>query len=352
MERRIGQRATLARLACTLVMVLTAAGVVTAATSTGGAGAATGVPAHPSPGCLHGLDATDQQGTPFSADGDNGAYTEEAPVTAVAARPRPLVVDLHAYQEPGQLQVALSGLGPYGKTEGFITVTPWIVNRPVPLWQSLAGSRDLAWIGDFLTHVEATSCVDENRVFVTGYSNGAFMASLIACHYSSRVAAVAPVAGIQADSPCRSKRPVPVVAFHGTADPLVHYNGTPSKTAEGLPSPDGTGTITKQEAKVFGTKGIFAKGPSIPEEAAAWARRNGCSTTVVTTRIAPDVSLLAWGCPPRADVELYRIRGGGHTWPGSYDSAALSSLLGRTTFSISADAAMWRFFRAHPLKPG
>jgi polyhydroxybutyrate depolymerase len=348
-DRQTGRPAKSARLVRTLVTILTAAGALTAAAPTGRATAAAGVPARPSPGCIDGLGSLDQQGMPFSADGDDGAYTEEVPPVASEKRPQPVIVDLHAYEEPGQLQVTLSGLGNYGKTQGFVTVTPWIVNRPVPLWQSFAGSRDMAWFGDLLTHVEATSCVDENRVFVTGYSNGAFMASRIACQYSSRVAAVAPVAGIQATSPCRTKRPVPVVAFHGTADPLVHYDGTPSKTAARLPSPDGTGIITSQEAKVFGTRGIFAKGPTIPEEAASWAKRNGCSTAVVTTRIAPDISLLAWGCPHRADVELYRIRGGGHTWPGSHDSAALNSLLGRTTFSISADAAMWRFFRAHPL---
>jgi polyhydroxybutyrate depolymerase len=280
-----------------------------------------------------------------------GAFTLELPV-APPGSPRPIIIDLHAYQEPGALQVTLSGLGTYGRTQGFMTVTPWIVGRPVPLWHSLPGSRDLAWFGDLLSHIEATACIDENRVFVAGYSNGAFMASLIACRYSSRVAAVAPVAGIQAEVPCKSSRPVPVVAFHGTADPLVHYDGTPSKAAANLPAPDGTGRLTAQEARQFGTRGIFARGPSIPSQAAAWAKRNGCAPSVTTTRIAPDITLLAWACPRRSAVELYRIRGGGHTWPGSSDSAALSRLLGPTTFSISADAAMWRFFQAHPLPPG
>jgi polyhydroxybutyrate depolymerase len=339
-----------------LAAVLTLSCAMTAVAPVGGApelaAAAPRAPARPSPGCRQGLGAADQAGASFSADGDNGAYTEEAPPGVTAGNPQPLVVDLHAYQEPGQLQVTLSGLGTYGKTQGFVTVTPWIVNQRVPLWHSVAGSMDLAWLGDLLTHIESTSCVDENRVFVTGYSNGAFMASLIACHYSSRVAAVAPVAGIQTDAPCKSVRPVPVVAFHGTADPIIHYDGTPSKAAESLPSPDGAGRITRQQAKVFGTVGIFVKGPSIPQETAAWAKRNGCSAEALTTRITPDVTLLAWRCPHRADVELYRIRGGGHTWPGSQDTAALSSLLGRTTFSISADATMWRFFRAHPLTPG
>lgn len=332
-------------------------GAVVAGSVAGAAPAAPAQPAVPvrsSPGC-HGAIASappgEQADRPFSADGDNGAYTLEAPA-ATAGTALPVVVDLHAYEEPGSLQVSLSGLGAYGQTHGFRTVTPWIVGRPVPLWHSVPGSADLAWIGDLLTHVESTACVDENRVFVTGYSNGAFMTSLIACRYSSRVAAVAPVAGIQAEQPCRSMRPVPVVAFHGTADPEVHYDGSASKAAADLPSPTGAGRMTATQAKMFGTRGIFTKGPSIPAEVAAWANRNGCQSAVTTTRIAPDVSLLAWACPRRGAVELYRIRGGGHTWPGSTESAALSSLLGPTTFSISADAAMWRFFRAHPLAPG
>ncbi len=332
------------------VAAVAVAGAATTACLPSGAAVPHTVGARPSPGCVHGTATQNQVAVPFSADGDNGAYTVEAP--SAAAAPLPVIVDLHAYEEPGPLQVSLSGLGQYGRNHGFMAVTPWIAARPVPLWHSVPGSRDLAWFGDLLNHIEATSCIDENRVFVTGYSNGAFMASLIACRYSSRVAAVAPVAGIQADTPCKATRPVPVVAFHGTADPLVHYDGTPSKTAADLPGTDGSGRITAQEAAQFGTRGIFAKGPSIPGEAAAWAERNGCSTTAKATRIASDITLLAWACPPGTAVELYRIRGGGHTWPGSTDSAALSTLLGPTTFSISADAAMWRFFRAHPLTSG
>ena len=251
-----------------LVAVVALAGAVTSAAPPSGA-VTHPVGARPSPGCAPATTTPDQPDVPFSADGDNGAYTLEAPA---ATGPLPVIFDLHAYEEPGQLQVTLSGLGQYGQAHGFMAVTPWITGRPVPLWHSVPGSHDLAWFGDLLSHVEATTCVDENRVFVTGYSNGAFMTSLIACRYSSRVAAVAPVAGIQADPPCKTARPVPVVAFHGTADPLVHYNGTPSKAAADLPGADGTGRITAREATQFGTRGIFAKGPSIPGEAAAWGQ--------------------------------------------------------------------------------
>jgi polyhydroxybutyrate depolymerase len=291
-----------------------------------------------------------QQTLPFSAADDDGSYLEQAPMTGATGRPLPVVFDFHGYQETGPLQEAITGLGSYGQTHGFVTVTPWINSEPVPRWLSAVGSRDLAWFGQLLTHVEETTCVDQNRVFVTGYSNGAFMSSAIACEYSARVAAVAPVAGIQAMSPCKRTRPVPVVAFHGTDDPLVHYNGTPSKVALDLPAPDGSHrAMSPDEERQFGTKGIFTKGPTVAQQAATWARRNGCSSTATSTTVTSDTTRLIWSCPHHADVELYRIAGGGHTWPGSQVLAALgSSVLGRTTLTISADAVIWDFFVAHP----
>jgi polyhydroxybutyrate depolymerase len=307
------------------------------------------VAARPSAGCTQAMPSPDAQTLGFDAANDNGSYVEQIPTVAVARPPLPVIFDLHAYEEPGQVQVTLSGLGTYGQTHGFVTITPWI-NRPgFPYWLSSIGSKDMAWFGDLLTHVEATMCVDENRIFVTGYSNGAFMSSAIACQYSSRIAAVAPIAGIRAESPCKRTRPVPVVAFHGTADPDVHYDGSASKDAQKLPAPNGSKETATQGSKLFGVTGIFENGQSIPQQAVAWARRNGCSDKVTTTRVATEVALLSWPCPHHANVELFRIHGGGHTWPGSKESSEIGQVVGSTTFEISADAEMWRFFQSHPL---
>ncbi|HXQ76475.1 MAG TPA: hypothetical protein VN791_08270 [Acidimicrobiales bacterium] len=70
---------------------------------------------------------------------------------------------------------------------------------------------------------------------------------------------------------------------------------------------------------------------------------------MVATRIARHVAILSWSCPHGADVELFGVQGGGHSWPGSKESAAIADVVGYTTFEISADAEMWTFFRAHPL---
>ena len=309
------------------------------------------VAAQPSAGCVqHTVMAGAQTGA-FDARGVRGSYISQMPADAVVGKPLPVVFDLHGYEEPGPVQAAMSTLGAYGQTHGFVTVTPSIDDRPVPSWLATVGSADMAWFGDLLTHVEATECVDEHRVFVAGISNGAAMASAVACQFSSRVAAVAPVSGMQADAQCKATRPVPVVAFHGTADPVLHYDGTPSEGAAALLGLSGSGTLTAQQAKLLGLQGALTQGPAIPQRAAAWAKRNGCSATERTTRIAGDVTLLAWSCPNDADVELFRVSGGGHTWPGSQLAVSTARIAGRTTFSISADAEMWRFFEAHPLRP-
>jgi polyhydroxybutyrate depolymerase len=138
-----------------------------------------------------------------------------------------------------------------------------------------------------------------------------------------------------------------VVAFHGTADPDIAYTGGLGPAALQLPAFDGSG-------RTIGEEGLQRhpplNGAAIPAISTAWAERNGCGPRPVARPVAADVTRLAWTCPAGTEVELYRISGGGHTWPGSAFTAAAASILGRTTMSISADAVIWRFFQAHPLR--
>lgn len=315
------------------------------------------VAAEPSPGCAAATAVVPGETTlPMTAGGDTGTYISEVPGSYDPRRPMPVVFDFHGYSEPASGQAVLSGLGDYGQTHGFITITPQVTELPqgpekVPLWQATIGSSDLAFFAGLLDHVERTLCIDEHRVFVTGYSNGALMSSVIACQFAGRVAAAAPVAGIEFPSGCDPSRPVPMIAFHGTADPYVHFDGTPSPVAAALPSPDGSGgTLGQYEASQPGAQpGVLTPGPTIPEQAAAWARRYGCRTAPADRTVATGVTLMDYPCPANAAVELYVVKGGGHAWPGSPTSEAIRSAIGFTTMAISATALMWQFFAAHPL---
>ncbi|MQY27589.1 alpha/beta hydrolase family esterase [Nocardia aurantia] len=279
----------------------------------------------------------------FASGGQTGHYIRDVP--GAADGPLPLVLDLHGYLEPAEIEHASSGLGEFGNTHGFVTVTPQLDEPGLPRWAFAPGDPDIDYLSELITHVEATACVDLRRVYAAGLSMGAFTSSALACRLSDRIAAVAPVAGLEDFDWCRPTRPVPVIAFHGTADPIVAYTGGVGPNARYLPSPDGSGSVVQQN----GGPAVQGPGPqSIPDNAAAWARRNGCSGAPVQSHVAPDVDLTTYPCPENGAVQLYSVVGGGHTWPGSA-YAFPDALTGPTTHSISADQLLWDFFRAHPL---
>jgi polyhydroxybutyrate depolymerase len=278
----------------------------------------------------------------MTSGGVRRAYWRHVPPRARARRPLPLVVDLHGYMEPAGAHKANSALGVFGDHHGFVTITPE-GSGPVPHWDTHFDSADMVFIGELLDEANRTLCVDERRVYVSGYSNGAFMASTIACVYADRVAAVATVAGIREVPGCAPARPVPVVAFHGTADEWLSFTGGVGPKVDALPEP---GQQQTRDSAAPSESGL-----SIPGVAAAWAARNGCGPTPTESQVAADVRVVRYPCASGADVALYVVEGGGHTWPGSRFSKAIAQFVGPTTLSIDADAVMWRFFQRHPL-PG
>jgi polyhydroxybutyrate depolymerase len=82
-----------------------------------------------------------------------------------------------------------------------------------------------------------------------------------------------------------------------------------------------------------------------------WARRNRCAERPAESRVAADVTRLEYtGCADDADVVLYTIHGGGHTWPGG--GRQPEWFVGATTRGVNAARHAWAFFREHPLVAG
>jgi polyhydroxybutyrate depolymerase len=156
------------------------------------------------------------------------------------------------------------------------------------------------------------------------------------------------VAGITDPDGCEFERPVPVIAFHGTADTFVAFDGGLGSSVDDLPSPDGSGTLG-DDATVEDAAEEADVGPSIPEVAAAWAERNGCETTPEEEAVSGEVTAQVFPCPTGAETELYVVDGGGHTWPGSDFDDSISAIVGHVTHEISANELMWAFFQQHPL---
>ena len=252
--------------------------------------------------------------------------------------PVPLVLNLHGSGSTADQQRLFTAMDRTANADGFAVVYPqaaipegsgfdWNVpgvplvgGRKVP-----AGSPgDVAFIGRLLTRIESTYCIDTRRLYATGFSGGARMASDLACSLPGRIAAIAPVSGLRLPDPCPATRAVPVLSFHGTADPVDPYDG------HGQP--------------------YWAY--SVPQAAKLWAVHDGCSAKPATSRPAGAVTLTAYTrCRPGAAVELYTIAGEGHEWPGGPPlPPTLVRLLGPQSTAVDANTVMWRFFRAHPLR--
>jgi len=261
--------------------------------------------------------------------------------------PPPLVIVLHGGGGSGEKmeKLTLGGFNRLADTEGFIVVYPDAAHYPVakPNWNDgrdvekypahRDGVDDVGFLSALIDHLAKTYGIDRDRVYVTGASNGAIMAFRLACEASDRITAIAPVIGSMAENlagTCSPARPVSLLMINGTEDPLVPWGG---------------GDVR------FGRQRL---GRVIPVRDAIqfFVRRNRCDTSPGIAPM-PDadpsdgtrvVRETYDRCRQGTEVALYRIEGGGHTWPGGYPYAPVS-IIGATSRDIDGTRVIWEFFR-------
>ncbi len=358
-HRMTGSRALVATLLAIVGALVSTVGPARPAGAASGGPARAAGPAVRSSGCAKAPTASvtnqrqdiDVDGTPRWYLLTTPAPTTPSPTsTATRARgasgapvPRPLVVDFHGLAEGATIHSATSRFGALGQHDGFVVVFPNGTGSPVH-WDTTdrpPHNPDLAFVSAMVDQLESTQCIDTSRVYASGLSDGSFMVSLVACTMSNRFAAIGAVSGLQLPKPCRTTRRVPVIAFHGTADPILFFNGgIGTATLNRILGSGGSGssstTTTTQPAKLHGA--------GYPATVQAWAVKDGCNPKSSDTRVASEVILRSYPCPAGTDVRFYIILGGGHSWPGSTFSRSISSITGFTTFQINATDAMWAFF--------
>jgi polyhydroxybutyrate depolymerase len=181
----------------------------------------------------------------------------------------------------------------------------WTLNRA-------QGTSDVRRVGALLDRVLATGCIDPARISITGVSNGAGFATRMSCEQPRRFAAVVAIAaGYRALDPCPRSARASFLAIHGSADAVVPYNGKP---------PDRAG--------------------SVPRYVARRARRDGCAPQPRTTRPRARVSHIVYrGCDDGLRVEILRLAGTTHGWPGAPPRA----VAGRNPSGVDATRELVRF---------
>jgi polyhydroxybutyrate depolymerase len=222
----------------------------------------------------------------------------------------PVVLELHGSGGTSAGQARTSGFDDLAAREGFAVASlqadrgRW--NVPV----SDARVDDVAYVSDVIDHIAARICIDQTRIYATGFSGGGRMSSLLACNLNARIAAIAPVSGLRWPGPCEG-RSIPVLTFHGLADPQNPYDG-----------------------KVANRGGEWLE--SVPDALAGWGKHNGCRGDVILDDPAGPLSTMRYAdCREGTEVRMIRIDGLGHTW---------------TKQEIDTTGVMWQFFKSHRLR--
>jgi polyhydroxybutyrate depolymerase len=271
----------------------------------------------------------------LDVDGTQRSFRLHRPAAAAPDEKLPLVIALHSGQSNAAEMEMLSGLSALADKEKFMVVYPNAIGRyrGKLYWNDGRAPKvdDVRFIGKLIDELVTRHRADTRRVYVTGISNGASMTNRLAVELGARLAAIAPVAGtigVKVANQWKPPRPMPVMYFHGTADPLAYYEGGSAGTYRGS-------ALSAEDFVQW------------------WAKRNACRDRPRTEAL-PDkvddgtqVERRSYSnCAAGADVVFYRIEGGGHTWPGGQPWLP-EKLIGRTSGNIDASAQMWVFFVRH-----
>ena len=265
----------------------------------------------------------------FMHDGINRTYSFYIPASYNPAQPVPLIIGLHGTSSSGALFSQYRNFKPIADTANFIMVHPdgtTILGQKFWNYGNVAGSTvdDVGFLVALIDTISAHYAINQNRVYSVGMSNGGFMTYYLACQ-TNRFAAIGSVTGSMGTTMyanCNPQRPTPSIHIHGTADAINPYAG--NSTSKGI-----------KDVNRF------------------WVNQNGCDTvpalfpvanTNTTDNATAERYLYGNGINGHT-VELFKVTGGEHTWPGS----PMPGSSDVTCMDFDARIEIWRFFRQYQL---
>jgi polyhydroxybutyrate depolymerase len=252
----------------------------------------------------------------LTSSNEEREYRLHIPASLQPEKPAALVLAFHGAGSTSEQFESYSGFSAVADREGFIVVYPQAQGE-YRFWNTTAGAdnRDIQFSRDLIEELESRCDIDPNRIYASGHSNGGGLANRLACDLSDQIAAIGSVSGAYRWSEsCSPTRPVPVLGVHGTEDTVIPYNGYQD------------GSLPPMVYGMVDTP--------IPQWASAWGARNGCDHEPARLEQSAQVTKEQWNhCRESAEVILYTIHGGGHSW----------------TYAIDAAQIIWDFFVQHPL---
>lgn len=237
------------------------------------------------------------QGTFSQTLTHNGAEREfimYVPSSYNGAEDLPLMLNFHGFGGTAVDFMNWTDMRSLAEEENFILVYPqgtlldgsphW--NSSLPSADNKSSADDFGFVEALIEDLTTTYRIDPDRIYSSGFSNGAFFSYALACYRSDLVAAVASVSGTMTDdviSDCNPIHPTSIISIHGTSDYVIPYEGGPGYS-------------------------------SVEEVMNYWIDFNGTSTDGTRSGDANIEKNLYSNGQGNTSVVHYRIQGGDHVW--------------------------------------
>lgn len=260
----------------------------------------------------------------FDFGGITRSYSYYVPASYIPGEAVPLVLNLHGLGTDGTYQAQNRDFRPIADTANFIVVHPdgsTLFGQHFWNYGNILGSTvdDVGFLEALIDTIASHYTINDQRIYSAGVSNGSFMCYYLACE-SDRFAAIGAVTGsmsVEMYNECNPSYPTPVIHIHGTDDNINPYEGTSTMTG-------------------------------IDETIQFWVNQNSCNVVPVITPVpnsnttdnATATHYLFYGGINNHSVELFKVTGGGHSWPGSPITGSSEV----TCMDFDATKELWRFF--------
>ena len=242
------------------------------------------------------------------------------PVYFETSNDLPILISLHGGGGTAEENQDYTNLSTLADEENFIPVFPQgsvAEGKGTTGWftGTCDGSEvcDVGFISYIIDYLGLNININLDEVYVTGFSNGAFMAYSLACNLSEKIAAVAPVAGSMESGnfqTCYSTHPLSIVHIHGATDNVIPSIGN----------------------EYF---------ESVRDVIDFWKNFNECAQTDMVEGIDFNNDGYTWTtethseCLYGVEVEYVYLAGHGHEWPSTTNS--------KVSADIDSSQYIWNF---------
>jgi polyhydroxybutyrate depolymerase len=275
-------------------------------------------------------------------------YVVHLPSSYDPSQPTPLVIMLHGFGGTALNAATETGWSAKADQESFIIAYPEATRPDKSLppnfrknpqaWNDGSGRfqaavenvDDVAFIEAMLDQLSEAYTIDAQRIYATGFSNGASMTFRLGAELSDRLAAIAPVAGT---SWMENPQPSPALSLcyvTGTADSLNPMAGGYPKLAWGGREQGGKPKPAVQAFVDRWAKSLQLPGKPRSDEMIAGVRKRVYASE-----------------RQKGEIVFITVEGLGHHWPGGV-SQAPKLLVGEPSQNLKATELVWEFFQAHP----